>query len=309
MNPFKHRQLLITTLLGLTACAPSGEVSAQAFSSPHIVALGDLHGDLDATRRALRLAGAMDAQENWIGGQLNLVQTGDQLDRGDSEIAILDLLDKLGKQAEAAGGKVHVLNGNHEIMNVQGDLRYVTEQGFKSFDGLQGLNLSLPQLAQVPALAKARAAAFYPGAPFALRLARRPISLVLAGNVFVHGGILPDHVDYGLDRINKESQAWLAGQLPQIPAILLNEQGPIWTRVYSDPAIAPACDQLYQALNKIGAKRMIVGHSVHPHVSGACGDKVWRVDVGMSRFYGGPVEVLDIQGDQVKVLSESPATP
>ncbi|MCA9658976.1 MAG: calcineurin, partial [Myxococcales bacterium] len=50
-----------------------------------IVALGDVHGDLEATRHALRIAGAIDGDDRWIGGDLVVVQTGDQLDRGDDE--------------------------------------------------------------------------------------------------------------------------------------------------------------------------------------------------------------------------------
>lgn len=53
-------------------------------------------------------------------------QVGDQLDRGDNELRILLLLERLQKEAVAAGGALHVLNGNHETMNVMGDLRYAT---------------------------------------------------------------------------------------------------------------------------------------------------------------------------------------
>ena len=53
------------------------------------------------------------------------------LDRGDDEIAILILLQKLHKQAEAQGGAVYILNGNHEVLNVSGDFRYVTQGAFR----------------------------------------------------------------------------------------------------------------------------------------------------------------------------------
>lgn len=306
--------LLAALLTGFSSCAPqaeSGSASQQTTQSAvlpapeRIIAIGDLHGDFEATRRALRLAGAINAQDNWSGGKLTVVQVGDQLDRGDGERAILALLERLGPQAEAAGGKLYVLNGNHEIMNAQGDLRYVTERGFQEFIGLPGLNLNQPQFAQMPELARPRAAAFFPGGPFALMLAKRPITLQLGKNIFVHGGLLPTHVDYGLDRLNRESQDWLAGKLPQLPAPLADEQGPIWTRAYSDPSLTPDCATLAQTLAKLNAKRMIVGHSVHPKVNAACDNQVWRVDVGMSRAYGGPVQVLEIKDDQTRVLSEA----
>ena len=71
----------------VTSCVGEGE--------QRIVAFGDVHGDLEAARGALRLAGAIDEQDHWIGGDLIVVQTGDQLDRGDQEQEILDLFERL----------------------------------------------------------------------------------------------------------------------------------------------------------------------------------------------------------------------
>src|SRR5687768_17426401 len=67
-----------------------------------LVAIGDLHGDLAATRSALRAAGAIDDADRWSGGELVIVQTGDVLDRGDDEQAILDLIFRLETEAAAA---------------------------------------------------------------------------------------------------------------------------------------------------------------------------------------------------------------
>lgn len=58
-----------------------------------------------------------------------LDQVGDILDRGDQEIKLLYLLERLQHQAAAAGGALHVLNGNHETMNVGGNFRYATSGG------------------------------------------------------------------------------------------------------------------------------------------------------------------------------------
>ena len=89
--------ILPITLL-LAACSVGGpppEPPTRFPAAERIVAIGDLHGDLEATRRALRLAGAIDERDTWIGGDLVVVQAGDQLDRGNGEQAIIDLLERL----------------------------------------------------------------------------------------------------------------------------------------------------------------------------------------------------------------------
>ena len=93
-----------TTITLLVSAAVLAAVPAGPAAAGRIVAMGDLHGDLDATRRALRLAGAIDESDHWIGGELVVVQTGDQLDRGDQEQAILELLDRLQDEARPPAG-------------------------------------------------------------------------------------------------------------------------------------------------------------------------------------------------------------
>jgi len=219
---------------------------------------------------------------------MTLVQLGDQLDRGNQERAILDLLEKLQREARAAGGAVHVLNGNHEIMNAQGDLRYVTEGGFRDFAQVPALNLEQAVLQQAPEFARPRLAAFLPGGPYAHKLAQRKIVLQLGNKLFAHGGILPQHVDYGLERINREYAAWLRGE-SVLPTALNGSDSPIWTRAYSQPGQAADCARL-------------VGHSVQSEINAACDGQIWRIDTGMSQHYGGPVQVLVFVGDEARVL-------
>ena len=95
-------------------------------AAPRIVAIGDLHGDVAGTRKALVLVGAIDDKDSWIGGDLVVVQVGDQLDRGDDEKAILLLLNSVADQAHKAGGALYALNGNHETMNVALQFNYVS---------------------------------------------------------------------------------------------------------------------------------------------------------------------------------------
>ncbi|AUX39879.1 metallophosphatase [Sorangium cellulosum] len=282
-------------------------------AAERVVAIGDVHGDLAATRGALRLAGAIDGADRWIGGKLVLVQTGDELDRGDDEQAIVDLFDRLAVEARAAGGAVHALNGNHEVMNVQLDFRYVTEGGLKDFEDAPGVDGANPELAPLPSAARARAAAFLPGGPYAKKLAQRDVIIAVGDTVFTHGGVLPSHVRYGVAKINREVRAWMDGKTPAPPAVVTASDGPVWARAYSsDPAPgqgSPACEMLGQVLAAMSAKRMVVGHTVQKNgITPACDGKVWRIDVGMASHYGGKPAALEIVGDTVRALTNESDT-
>jgi hypothetical protein len=106
---------------------------AAAPSTPAVVAIGDIHGDLHALDRSLRAAGLTDDNGRWSGGRTILVQTGDYLDRGPDVRGVLDRLMSLEPAAAAAGGRVVVLLGNHEVMNLVGDLRYVRPSTYQAF--------------------------------------------------------------------------------------------------------------------------------------------------------------------------------
>ena len=275
-----------------------GETGPQ----PHIVAIGDLHGDLEAARAALRLGGAIDDGDQWIGGDLIVVQTGDILDRGDGEEAIMDLFEQIREQAEKAGGSVYVLNGNHELMNAYQDFRYVTEGGFADFEEWAGTNPSDSLLSSLDPSQRGRAAAFRPGGPMADRLAQQSIALVLGTTLFTHGGILPEHLDMGLDRMDQEAHAWLLNQGPQ-PEWIRGDRSPVWTRLYSSQPNLAACDTLDMVLDQLGVDRMVVGHTVQETgITAFCGGRVWCIDVGLAAHYGGRPEVLEIQGNVVRSL-------
>ncbi|KIG18751.1 serine-threonine protein phosphatase [Enhygromyxa salina] len=293
----------------LESAISPGEIpeATDRYPAPaRLIAIGDVHGDIQATRKALQLGGAIDAEDHWIGGELVVVQTGDQLDRGDDEQAILELLAKIQREAAAAGGAVHLLNGNHEYMNALGDLRYVTPGGFSDFEDAPGVDPARPELAEVMAQAPkpthARVAAFWPGQPWAKELAKRNMIVVVGDSVFVHGGVTPAWAGK-IESINAESRAWLAGERAEPPAAVVDSDGPVWSRHYSDAPDAGDCAMLEEALEIIGVRRMVVGHTVHTEgVVSACGGQVWMIDVGMAGYYGGPVEVLEVREDSVTVL-------
>lgn len=293
---------------------PVVEPSAEELDLPtrypaaqRIVAIGDLHGDLAATRAALRLAGAIDEGDRWAGGTTVLVQTGDQLDRGDDEFEILDLLDALTTQARAAGGAVHVLNGNHELMNVKQDLRYVTLGGFLDFLPTPVANPETAAPQVVVDAVHERLKAVRPGRPFAMRLVNRNVIILVGDTVFVHGGVVPRVVEYGIERLNQETRAWIRRDRQYPPDILLATDGPVWSRHYSDEPDAEDCQILEETLNSLGARRMVVGHTVSKDgISSACDEKVWRIDVGMARHYGGSPAVLEFRKGVPRIIKNKP---
>ena len=238
-----------------------------------LVAIGDLHGDLGGLRSALRAAGAIDAHDHWAGGDLTIVQTGDVLDRGDDEQPMLELLARLATEAPASGGAVIQLLGNHELMNAAHDFRYVTPGSRTAFGG-------------------DRAAALSPGGPWAKKLATHATVAIVGDAVFSHAGVLAAWATR-LDEVNQADRCWLDGQGHDEPSGATAEDGPVWTRDYGGPQ--PDCAEVDAALTKLGVGRMVVGHTVQPAgISSACDDKLWRIDVGLGKEYGGPIEVLEL---------------
>jgi hypothetical protein len=95
-------------------------------------------------------------------------------------------------------------------------------------------------------------------------------------------------VTYGIDRINSEVGAWIAGK-GDLPALMQGDDAPVWTRLYSEPQpSSAACATLGKVLSSLLVRRMVVGHTVQERgITSACDDQVYRIDVGLSRYYRG----------------------
>eukprot|EP00877_Chromochloris_zofingiensis_P011673 jgi/Chrzof1/675/Cz01g24210.t1 len=283
-----------------------------------IVAVGDLHGDMEKTVKSLQLARVLSldrrGRATWVGGDTVLVQLGDVLDRGNAEIAIIRLLRELDQQARKQGGRVYMLNGNHESLNVCGNFRYVTPGGFAECAKECGLapDVALEDWKQC---LQARATLYLPGGSIARELSKNPTVLVVNDTAFVHGGLLPVHVSYGIERINLEVAAWMRRDRlknedgwARPPYLAMgNATSIMWDRQLSIEHFQTpiqryhACRQVSQALTSIGAKRLVVGHT--PQMRGVnceCDGKVWRVDVGMSSgVLNAPVGILELYHNDV----------
>ena len=125
-----RRLLVLAVLLAVAISFPR---AAQRRVPSRVVAIGDIHGDFDALNSILKNAGIIDTSGRWIASDATLVQVGDFTDRGPKVRAVMDLLMDLERQAAAAGGRVAVLLGNHEVMNLIGDVRYVTPAIYETF--------------------------------------------------------------------------------------------------------------------------------------------------------------------------------
>lgn len=275
---------------------PAGERDPR---QAHTVVIADVHGDIRPLRKLLTTSG-LAAGDTWTGGTRTLIQTGDVLDRGDDEREIYELLWTLQEQAEQAGGRVVLMNGNHEVMNVMGDLRYVTAGGAADFAEFQLPDE--PRFEGVPPALRGRLAAFLPGGEWAKRLAEQPVVARVDDRLYAHGGVHLPHVEHGIDQINAEMKRWmLEGGEP--PRWATDSDGPLWTRTWSGVE-DPDCEALEVMLKAANAKSLAVGHT--PQKSGIkrkCDGKLWLLDTGMAAHYGGPAEALGIfDGDELDTV-------
>ncbi|XP_002524871.2 shewanella-like protein phosphatase 2 [Ricinus communis] len=303
-----------------------------------LVAIGDLHGDLEKSKQAFRLAGLIDGSDRWSGGSATVVQIGDVLDRGGEELKILYFLEKLKREAVKSGGNLITMNGNHEIMNVESDFRYVTKVGLEEFsnwaywyslgnkmkslcvglenpkDIFDGIPLTFRGVKQeyVHGI-RARIAALRPDGPIANKFLSKNVTvLVIGDSVFVHGGLLAKHVEYGLERMNQEVRDWITGLAQKsAPGYCRGREAVVWLRKFSDE-VAKNCDcsALEHVLATIpGVKRMIMGHTIQEAgINAVCDNRAIRIDVGMSKgCINGLPEVLEINGkSELRVLTSNP---
>lgn len=315
LNPSSAAAASVVEEVAKDVATPStSETPTRITATGRIIAIGDLHGDWRKAIGALSTAGVIsldgDDEVVWTGGDTVVVQLGDVMDRGDHEIAIVKLLRDLDEQAQKEGGAVYMLNGNHESLNVCGDFRYVTPGAFVESALYSGLTEK--DLKDWDLLARVRYAVYRPGGPMAIELSKNPTVLIVNDTVFAHGGLLPVHVNYGLEKLNNEVSAWMRaektvdGGKAMPPFLAMGDSSSVmWNRTQSKERFPSpneryhACRTLKQAMEKIGSQRLVVGHT--PQISGAnceCDGLVWRMDVGMS--YGvlnRPVQVLEITRD------------
>ena len=239
----------------LALCAGAATAPAEP---PRIVAIGDLHGDYAAWRAILNAAGLTDARGRWSGGSSTLVQTGDVTDRGPDSLKIIRHMMILEREAPRAHGRVVVLLGNHEAMNVSGDLRYVSAGEYAAFadrdsaarrDAAFAANrarIDAFYRARDPALSPAAVRdawiatmplgkvehrlAWHPSGKLGRWAIARPAVIKIDGTLFVHGGLSQRYAAIPLEDINRRVAAALAVGESEAESILDDADGPLWYR-------------------------------------------------------------------------------
>jgi len=223
-----HRPTLTALVLAAVVVCPA---PARSSSGDRVVAVGDLHGNVEAFTEILRETGIVDASLRWSGGRTTLVQMGDIVDRAPRLREILDLLMRLEVEARAAGGQVVVLLGNHEIMDLLGVLREVDPGTYVSFTDERSEQRRDDAWRELVRVTRTRAraqgapepavtdesrrrwltaaplgmvdflTAFGPEGLYGRWLRSRPALLRIGDTVFVHGGLGPSLRGTSLDEI------------------------------------------------------------------------------------------------------------
>jgi hypothetical protein len=215
--------------LAWLACAlgTAGNATAATEVSPavwsgveRVVAFADVHGAHEELTALLQSVGVIDAGLRWSGGKTHLVSLGDLLDRGADSRKVMDLLMRLQAEATAAGGRVHVVLGNHETMNVLGDLRYVAADEFAAYaadeDPAERTREREAFLARQAGSTAADFERLFPPGFFAHRrllgpqgrygewLLGLPAAVHVNDTVYMHGGPSALLHDRGIERLNRD---------------------------------------------------------------------------------------------------------
>jgi hypothetical protein len=303
-----------------------------------VVAIGDVHGARDELVALLKDVGLVDEELRWSGGRAHLVSIGDLLDRGDYGRQVMDLMMRLQQEAAAAGGAVHVLLGNHEVMNLTGDLRYVSEGDYAQF-GSEARGGLPPGFFE-------RRAALAPDGYYGQWLLGLPAALIVNDTLFAHGGVSTMLEGLSLEQINtaamrdvrRVAEGWHAllgagvlgdtdnfstlrarvaalaedGRDPGLQALgremgealqglPFNPDGITWYRGNSICHAYAEGDTLRNVLAKVGASRVVVGHTVTDprKITSRVDGLVYRIDTGMNHAaYGGTPGALIIEGGE-----------
>ncbi len=240
-----------------------------------IFAVSDVHGEYEHLVSLLVNSGIVDQNTNWIWGDGHLVVAGDVFDRGDKVTECLWLIHRLEQQAEAVGGRVHFILGNHELMVIEGDNRYIHE---RYLDGIcRKTRIKHEDL-------------FGPDMALGRWLRSKHTAVKINDVLFVHGGISPSIASSGwnLGQLNASVRRHLDLRSSQAAfsdtaKLLFGSGGPLWYRGYHygmEGKYEQACSaSVDTVLATYDASTIVIGHSECAAVHRIYGDRIVAIDI------------------------------
>jgi hypothetical protein len=306
-----------------------------------VVVFGDLHGDYAKFHDQLVKAGLVDQRDNWSGGRTHFVQIGDVPDRAPDTRRILDLLMRLEPQAKRAGGYVHALIGNHEAMNMEGDLRYTTPGEFAAFadadsprrrdayyDRVVAYLKAHPPPGGLPAFDAAyratfdaehplgwveHAIAWSPDGVYGRWVLTHSAVIRIDDALYLHGGLGPSFAAYDKDVLNQAVIAALkhepaAAGAP--PDVLWADEGPLWYRGFAQHDETAETPNVAAVLAAHHVSRIVIGHTKqYPFVEARFDGRVILTDIAAPAGCAEPHAFLTLQGDALVAIHRGVAVP
>jgi hypothetical protein len=294
--PANHR-LQLEGLPPLTLDPAPPQPAPCIFPQPaRIAAVSDLHGNHAALVTLLVKHGIMDAAGTWTYGKDHLVVVGDTFDRGIGVTACFWLLRSLQAQALHAGGRVHVLLGNHEVMVLGGDLRYMNPK-YQALPAL--LSLDIPAL-------------YGPDSDQGRWLRSLNVMVRLGDILFVHGGVSPALAKEtgDLAAVNAQFRKALGTPRDRDRNPLMGRDGPVWYRGLL-PGRGPrdaTDDEVTAILGTYHASKIVVGHSTLSHVTSYHGGRVFGIDADLQQGRDGELWLWE-KGKALRGLMDGSKTP
>ena len=324
---------LLFTVGFLSACTSTAKEVFKGVD--RVVAVGDLHGDYDQYIKVLTTNDLVDERLRWQGGKTHFVQLGDLVDRGPDSLRIIRHLMKLEKQAKKRGGRVHVLIGNHEAMNIQGDLRYVHPGEYSVLitrnsesvranylEAVYQHRISLdPTLAttqdvvmadlkkQFPLGYVEHRKLWEPRQEIARWVAKHNAVIQIDDSLFLHGGLNPHAEHQKLSEINRQIRKELSVPFNE-EGISNSQQGPLWYRGLAGNDAEVELAPLLEMLEFYDAKRIFIAHTpTQGAVLTRFNGKVVMIDVGISAHYGGSLANIVIEKGTLQVMHRGILVP
>jgi len=243
-------------------------VPAEEYKMPaKIFVISDIHANFKGFKNILAGAGVIDKNLTWKFGKGHFVIDGDIFDRGENPTECLWLIYKLEQEAEKAGGKVHFILGNHEMMNMANDIRYVNKRILRFY----------------PSLEKEYKNLFSTETELGRWLRSKNVIEKIGNYIFVHAGLSPalDSSGIKITDINKIARSCYGLAKDKISGadekiITSGKIGPYWYRGLVLNPIAE--DKLDTILNHFKVEKIIVGHTIIDNISAFYGGKVIAIN-------------------------------